>query len=81
MIKEKRLNIVYQALKKSNLFDMDKIEVYYNKNEMLCIKDYTHQTFNNGIAVLHHINYYKKTLTLGILRPDYLTEKEMILNL
>lgn len=81
MTKTPNIDLVYQALKKSDLFDMDKIEVYYNKNEMLCIKDYTHKTFNNGIAVLRSINYYKKTLTLDILRPNYLTEKEMILNL
>jgi hypothetical protein len=74
-------NIVYEAMKKSRLFNMEKIEIYYNKNEMLCIKDFTYTVFINGIAILDHINYYKKTLTLDILRPDYLIHDQMILNL
>ncbi len=74
-------NLVYQAMEKSKLFDMDKIEVKYNQNEMLYIKDYTHTIFKNGIAILDHINYYKKTITLDILKPNYLIDSQMILQL
>jgi hypothetical protein len=81
MNKLQKMNIVYEAMEKSRLFNMDKIEIYYNKNEMLCIKDFTHTAFINGIAILDHINYYKKTLTLDVLKPDYLIDSKLLLEL
>ena len=74
-------DLVYQAMVKSKLFDMDKIELKYNQNGMLCIRDYTYKIFKNGIAILNHINYFNKTITLDILKPNYLIDNQMILQL
>ena len=73
-------DIIYNAMQKSNLFDMDKIELSFNVNGMMIIRDYTFKAFYNGIAILNHINYYNKTVTLDILKPNYLIHDTMILS-
>ena len=80
MEKTQKINFIWDTLKKSNLFNMDKVEIYYNKNEMLCIKDYTCKVFKNGIAILHAINYFKKYISIDILRPDYLIHETITIN-
>lgn len=67
--------IVWNALKEAG-FNMDKIEIFYNSAGVLTVRDYTF-TFYNGIAELNHINYYNKTLTLDIMRPDYLVHSQI----
>lgn len=71
--------IVWNALKAAG-FNMDKIEIFYNSVGALTVRDFTF-TFYNGIAELNHINYYKKTLTLDIMRPDHLVHSQVTYNL
>lgn len=80
MNETQKKDIVYNAMNKSHLFDMDKIELSYNENGMLIIKDFTFKVFYNGIAILKCINYYNKTVTLDILKPNYLIHDTMILS-
>lgn len=72
--------IVCKALEKSRLFDMDKIELFYNKNGMMIIKDFTFKAFYNGIAILKCIDYYKKVVLIDVLKPNYLIHETMILS-
>ena len=71
--------IVYNALKAAG-FNMDKIDIFYNSAGALTVRDFTY-TFYNGIAILDHINYYNKTLTLDIMRPDYLVHSKITYNI
>lgn len=71
--------IVWNALKEAG-FNMDKIEIFYDSVGVLTVRDFTF-TFYNGIAKLNHINYYKKTVTLDIMRPDYLVHSQVTYNL
>lgn len=70
--------IVWSALKEAG-FNMDKIEIFYDSVGVLTIRDFTF-TFYNGIAKLDHINHYKKTITLDIMRPDYLVHSKITYN-
>jgi len=79
--KIQKMDTVYKSLKESCLFDMDKIEIFYNSNEMLCIKDYSFKNFINGIAILNYIDYYKKIISIDILKPNYLIHETMVLKL
>lgn len=79
MIKMNKKTIVWNALKEAG-FNMDKIEIFYDSVGVLTVRDFTF-TFYNGIAKLSHINYYKKTLTLDIMRPDYLVHSQATYNL
>lgn len=71
--------IVWKALKAAG-FDMDKIEIFYDSVGELTVRDFTF-TFYNGEAKLNHINYYKKTLTLDVMRPDHLVHSQVTYNI
>ena len=70
--------IILKTLKEAG-FNMDKIKIYYNSVGALCIRDYTF-TFYNGLATLNHINYYDKTFTLDIIKPNYLIHSQLTYN-
>jgi len=80
MNKTEQKDFIYNVLKNSKLFDMDKIDIYHNKNDMLCIREFTYTIFINGIAILNGINNYNKTITLDILKPNYLIHDKMTLH-
>lgn len=71
--------IILNTLKNAG-FDMDKTELFYNSVGALCIRDYTHTFFYNGLAILNHINYYKKTVTLDIIKPNHLIHSQATYN-
>lgn len=75
---ENKKTILWNVLKEAG-FNMDKIEIFYDSVGVLSVRDFTF-TFYNGIAKLNHINYYKKTITLDIMRPDYLVHSKITYN-
>ena len=75
---DKKVIIVWNALKDAG-FNMDKIFLFYDSVGVLTVRDFTF-TFYNGVAKLSHINYYKKTVTLDIMWPDYLVHSQVTYN-
>ena len=75
---DKKAIIVWNALKDAG-FNMDKIKIYYDSIGALTVRDFTF-TFYNGVAKLDHINYYKKTITLDIMRHDELVHSQVTYN-
>ena len=74
----KKEAIVWSVLKEAG-FNMDKIKIFYDSVGVLTVRDFTF-TFYNGIAKLNNINYYNKTLTLDVMRPDYLVHSKITYN-